>query len=268
MADTANRSLTAAAAALAMPACVALLLLCSGPARAAPPVTPEERAAAFPPMPPGADHMHGTLIDGTLLAEELEWQARDGRDALKWDLTGWVGSDMHRLWLRDEGEHSRGSQVGNRLELFYGQPVAAWWDAVAGLRVDTGPGPSRTYLAIGLQGLAPQWFHVEATGYLGEGGQLGLRLKGEYDWLFTNRLILTGRVEAEAWSDDDPRADIGSDIGEVTAGLRLRYELRREFAPYVGVEWMGIHGDTADLARARGEDRHDRRFVIGLRAWF
>ncbi|CAG0941448.1 Copper resistance protein B [Gammaproteobacteria bacterium] len=246
-----------------------LLVAIAAPVRGAPAVTPEERAAAFPAMPASFhDDMHGAQMDGSFRAEELEWQARDGTDALAWDVIGWYGSDMHRLWLRDEGEHVRGSRVENRAELLYGQPVAAWWDFVGGLRQDTGADASRTYVALGLQGLAPQWFHVEATGYLGEGGQLGLRLQAEYEWLFTNRLILAARAEAEAWSDDDPRAGIGSGIGEVSSGLRLRYEWRREFAPYIGIEWAGIHGDSADLAREEGEGTSDRRFVAGLRFWF
>lgn len=244
-------------------------LMAAGAASAAPQLSAEERAAAFPELPAGMDHMREPWVDGSLMAEHLEWQARDGSNALAWDLIGWVGTDEHRLWLRDEGEHrSGGARVENRLELHYGRPVAAWWDAVAGVRVDTGHGATRRYLAIGLQGLAPQWFHVEATGYLGKGGQLGLRVEGEYEWLFTNRLILALRAEAETWKDDDPQAGIGSGVGEVSAGLRLRYEWRRELAPYIGVEWASLHGDSADLARAEGERVHDRRLVLGLRAWF
>jgi copper resistance protein B len=139
---------------------------------------------------------------------------------------------------------------------------------VAGARLDTGGGPSRAYAALGLQGLAPQWLHAEATAYLGEGGQLGLRLKGGYEWLITNRAILSARVEADAWGDDDERAGIGSGLAEASAGLRLRYEVRREFAPYAGIEWTGLFGDTADLARAAGEDARDTRLVAGLRFWF
>jgi copper resistance protein B len=241
-----------------------------GLAHGAPAVTPEERAAAFPVIAPHVmhEHMHEDPLTSSLHAEEFEWQARDGGDALKWDVIGWLGTDMHRLWLRDEGEHVAGSQVGSRAELLYGQPVAPWWDVVAGLRHDSGAATSRNYAALGLQGLAPQWLHVEATGYAGEGGQLGLRLQFDYDWLLTNRLILAARAEAEAWSDTDAEAGIGSGVGEVTAGLRLRYEWRREFAPYVGVEWSGSHGETADLARQAGEATRDCRVVAGLRFWF
>ncbi len=238
-------------------------------AAAAPAVTPEERAAAFPVLAHSAHaDMAEDLVMTNLYVEQLEWQERDGKDALGWDVMGWVGNDHHRLWLRDEGGHVSGSRVENRAELLYGRPVAAWWDLVAGLRQDTGAEASRTYVAVGIQGLAPQWLHVEATGYLGRGGQLGLRLLGDYQWLLTNRLILSARGEAEAWSDDDEAAGIGSGLGELTVGLRLRYEWQREFAPYVGIEWAGIHGDSADIARAAGEEVHDQRVVAGLRFWF
>lgn len=235
-----------------------------------PRVTPEERAAAFPDVS-GTDmhaHMHDDPLSGMLLAEHFEWQGRSGRDALHWDVTGWLGHDMNRLWLRSEGERESGNAGEHELELFWGKPVAAWWDVLLGLRHDSGPGPSRSYLALGLQGLAPQWFHVEATGYAGEGGQFGVGLEVDYDWLFTNRLILTLRSEAEAWSDDDERAGIGSGLSTLAAGLRLRYELRREFAPYIGVHWQGIVGNTADLARKAGEERRETSVVAGLRFWF
>lgn len=258
----ANR-LACALAGLALGACAAA-------AESALPVTDADRAAAFPDVSgtPMSAHMEADPLIGMLKVDEFEWQDRPGDDALKWDGTGWLGHDMNRLWLRDEGEHVSGSAAENRLELLWGHPVAAWWDLVAGGRMDTGRGPSRGYAAVGLQGLAPQWFHVEATAYLGDGGQVGLRLQGDYDWLITNRLILAARVEGDAWSDDDERAGIGSGLAELAAGLRLRYEIRREFAPYVGAEWSGLFGGTADLARAAGGDTRETSVVAGVRFWF
>lgn len=235
-----------------------------------PPVTPEERAAAFPDLS-GADtsgHGHDDPLRAMFRAEEAEWQARDGADALHWDVLAWAGFEDNRLWLRDEGEHAAGERTENRLELLWGRPLDAWWDLQAGWRMDSGPGPTRSYAALGVQGLAPQWFHVEATAYLGEGGQLGARLQADYDWLFTNRLILAARLEVDGWAEDDAEAGIGDGLSELTTGLRLRYEVRREFAPYVGVEWQGLLGDTGDLARSAGEERRDTRIVAGLRFWF
>jgi copper resistance protein B len=235
-----------------------------------PPVTPEQRAAAFPDVS-GTNlhaHMEHDPVTAMWLAEQFEWQGGSGDDSLQWDATAWAGYSMDRLWLRTEGERPSGSSGAAQTELLYGRAVAPWWDAVAGVRHDVGPGPARTYAAIGVQGLAPQWFHVEATAYYGERGQAGLRLQADYDWLFTNRLILTSRTEAQAWSDDDERTGVGSGLSEASLGLRLRYEIRPELAPYAGVEWTGRFGDTADFARATGDDRRETRVVAGLRFWF
>lgn len=235
-----------------------------------PPVTPEDRAAAFPEISHATmgRHMHDDPVVWAFTAEQFEWQDRDGDAALKWDALGWVGKDTLRLWLRTEGERVSGESGEAQTELLLGRPVAAWWDVVGGVRQDIGPGPARTYAAIGLQGLAPQWFNVEATAYVGERGQTGLRLQAEYDWLFTNRLILAGRVEAHAWGKDDEATGIGSGLSEIATGLRLRYEFRREFAPYVGAEWQGLLGDTADLAHVSGDGRRDLRLVAGIHFWF
>jgi copper resistance protein B len=253
--------------------CVLTLLFLSAPAGAAeplPPVTPEERAAAFPDVS-GTDmhsQMHDDPFTAMFLAEQFEWQEGSTDDALQWDVLAWAGHDMNRVWLRSEGERPSGRSGAASSELLWGRPVAAFWDLVAGVRYDVGPGPAQAYAAFGVQGLAPQWFDVEATAYLGEGGQGGARLQVDYDWLFTNRLILTTRLEAHAWTDDDERARLGSGLSESSAGLRLRYEFAREFAPYVGVEWQGLFGDTADYARDAGEDRRNTSVVAGVRFWF
>jgi copper resistance protein B len=249
---------------------LALAALAAGAAEPLPQVTEAERAAAFPDVS-GTDlhaHMKHDPLTAMLLAEQFEWQGGSGDDALSWDVTGWAGYSLSRLWLRTEGERPSGSSGEAQTELLYGRPVAAWWDLVAGVRHDVGPGPGRTYAALGVQGLAPQWFHVEATFYIGEGGQAGGRLQADYEWLLTNQLILTARTEAHAWSDDDERAGIGSGLAEASGGLRLRYEVIPELAPYVGVEWKGLFGDTADIARNAGEDRRETSIVAGLRFWF
>ena len=131
-----------------------------------------------------------------------------------------------------------------------------------------GGGPSRTYAALGVIGLAPYKFEVEATAYLGESGQVGLGAEAEYEMLFTNRLIGQWLVEGEAWSKDDPAVGIGSGLSKVEAGFRLRYEFHRQFAPYVGVVWERAYGGTADLRRAASGDVDDTRIVAGVRIWF
>ena len=234
-----------------------------------PVITPADRAAAFQDLD---EHvMHGTSINSYWALDRLEaWDADEDGTGIAWEAKGWVGSDLNRLWLRSEGERAGGSTESADVEVLYGRAIAPWWDAVAGVRHDFGfgGGPSRTYAALGVIGLAPYKFEVEATAYLGESGQVGLGAEAEYEMLFTNRLIGQWLVEGEAWSKDDPAVGIGSGLSKVEAGFRLRYEFHRQFAPYVGVVWERAYGGTADQRRAQSGDIDDTRIVAGVRIWF
>lgn len=216
-----------------------------------------------------APHVHqdDNPIVGMLLVDELEWQKAAG-DPLVWNVSGRLGNDTARAWLRTEGETSDGDVENSRTELLGGRYFSTWWEVVAGIRQDAGTGPGRTYGLVGVQGLAPYWFHVEADLFAGERGQVGARAEAQYEILLTNRLILQPRVELQAWAKDDDATGAGSGLSKAEAGLRLRYEIRRQFAPYVGAEWSGAFGDTADLAREADEDVRDIRLVAGLRFWF
>lgn len=231
-----------------------------------PPVTAADRAAAFPPVTAHADH--GNSIQHYVLFNRLEaWDARPG-SGLGWEGKAWIGTDLDRLWLRSEGERVGGVTQSASLELMYGRSVAPWWDVLAGVRQDFGRGPARTWAAFGVQGLAPYKFEVQATAYLGDGGRTAARVEVEYETLLTNRLILQPLLEANLYGRDDPRRGIGSGLSTLEAGLRLRYEFTRQFAPYVGLVREHAFGRTADFRRAAGEDIHDTRFVVGLRTWF
>lgn len=234
-----------------------------------PVITPADRAAAFQDLD---EHvMHGTSINSYWALDRLEaWDADEDGTGIAWEAKGWVGSDLNRLWLRSEGERAGGSTESADVEVLYGRAIAPWWDAVAGVRHDFGfgGGPSRSYAALGVIGLAPYKFEVEATAYLGESGQVGLGAEAEYEMLFTNRLIGQWLVEGEAWSKDDPAVGIGSGLSKVEAGFRLRYEFHRQFAPYVGVVWERAYGGTADQRRAQSGDIDDTRIVAGVRIWF
>lgn len=229
-------------------------------------VTPADRTAAFPDV--GGHAVHDNGIHYFALVDQLEtWDADEG-SPLAWEASGWVGTDLDRLWLRSVGEAVDGKVEDANFDVFYGHAIARWWDAVIGIRHDFGEGPSQTFAAIGVIGLAPQKFEVEATAYIGQGGQTGLGVEAEYDTLLTNRLILQWLAGAEAWGKDDPRRGIGSGLSTVEAGLRLRYEITRQFAPYIGVVCERSFGDTADLRRADGMDADDTRVVAGVRFWF
>jgi copper resistance protein B len=218
--------------------------------------------------PAGHSHALENPLVVMVMADELEWQSGPGEDGLAFDGYAWIGRDDARLWLRTEGSRTRAASDEVRTELLAWRPVGAWWNVVGGVRHDTGAGPARTYALVGLQGTAPYRAGVDADLVAGEGGQFGARVEAEYRLLVTNRLILTPRAEVEAWGRDDTATGIASGLAGVEAGLRLRYEFRREFAPYLGMEWRAALGDTADLARAAGEAVRDRRIVAGLRLWF
>ena len=231
-----------------------------------PVVTDEDRAAAVPP--PNDHAVHDNTIQHYVLVNRLEaWNANPGT-GLAWEGQGWIGTDRNRLWLRSEGERADGRTEAADLEVLYGRSIATWWDLVAGVRQDFKPGDSQSFAAIGVQGLAPQKFEVEATAYVGERGQTAARFEAEYELLLTNRLILQPLVEVNLFGKDDPARGIGSGLSTAEAGLRLRYEFTRQFAPYIGVVYERAFGGTADLRRAEGEDINDTRVVAGFRIWF
>jgi len=216
---------------------------------------------------PGMD-MAGSASVGMLLVDQLEaFHGRDG-SGQAWELQGWYGGDTDKLWLRSEGERSGGRLEDGDVEALWSHAVAAYWDTTLGVRHDLGDGPSRDWLAAGMQGLAPYWFDVEATLYLGAAGRSAARLRASYDLRFTQRLILQPELEANLYGRRDPARGLGRGLTDVQFGLRLRYEIRREFAPYVGVQFAQRLGATADLARTAGRAVFDRQFVAGLRIWF
>ncbi|MEN1929393.1 copper resistance protein B [Luteimonas sp. MJ250] len=244
----------------------------AGPSGSPAPVTPiptltdADRAAAFPKL---ERHMtHASAINSYLLFNRFEaWDADPG-SGQAWEAQGWFGTDLHRLWLRTEGERSGGTTESADLELLYGRSVSAWWDVVAGVKRDFAPDDSQTWAAFGVQGLAPYMFEVSVTGYVGESGRTALVAEAEYELLLSNRLILQPVVEATLFGKDDPARGVGSGLSSMEAGLRLRYELNRHFAPYIGVVHERTFGGTSRLRRSDGGSSRDTRAVIGFRFWF
>lgn len=204
---------------------------------------------------------------GKVLLDQLEWREIDDADAQVWEFDAWYGDDYNKLWLETEGERVDGDADG-RVEVMWDRIFSRWWSFQTGVRQDFGAGPSRTWLDLGIQGLAPYFFEVDAAIYVGEEGRTAARFSGEYDILITQRLILQPEIELRAFGKDDPQSGIGSGFSQAEVGLRLRYEIRRELAPYVGVHWERKFGRTADLARADGDDPDDLALVLGLHAWF
>ena len=205
---------------------------------------------------------------GSLAVDRLERQWGRDDTSTAYELKAWYGRDYDRVWLKGEGEVGRGRLQTARTELLWGHAIAPFWDAQLGVRHDSGQGPDRTWLAFGVEGIAPYWFDLEPTLYLGDSGRTRARLEVQYDLLLTQKLILRPRLEANLSGKSDEAARLGSGLTDLEIGLRLRYEIRREVAPYVGVEWVGRFGGSADFARADGERTRDTRVVAGLKFWF
>ncbi|KAF1685672.1 copper resistance protein CopB [Pseudoxanthomonas broegbernensis] len=232
-----------------------------------PPPTEADRAAAFPPLH-HAHAPHGEGIHSLVRFDRFEaWDATSGRGQA-WEGSAWIGGDVRRLWLRSEGEREHGRTDSAHLEALYGHAIGPWWDLVAGARHDFAPGPSRTRAAIGVQGLAPYKFEMSAMAYLGDGGRAGFSVEAGYELLLTHRLILQPTLEAELNAGSDPRRGIGSGLSSVEAGLRLRYEITRRFAPYIGLAHERGFGGTADHRRDEGGPAGRTRWVAGVRGWF
>ena len=215
---------------------------------------------------PAAMNDDPLLVMGKL--DQFEWRQADGPDPLAWDGDLWVGHDLNKLWFKTEGERVDGETEEFELQALYSRGIAPYWDFQVGWRGDIKPDPGRNWLAIGFQGLAPYFFEVDTALFVGESGHTAFRFNAEYELLFTQRLILTPEVEFNLYGKDDPAMGIGSGLSDLSAGLRLRYEIRREFAPYVGVNWWKQYGRTADITEAAGEDSSDTQLVLGIRAWF
>jgi len=212
--------------------------------------------------------MDDTSKAGKVLLDQVEGYRADDSTVLAWDAQTWYGGDYNKLWVKTEGERVRGLTEHASAELLWNRIIARWWSVQSGIRHDFGDGPARTWGALGVEGLAPYWFDVEATLYVGEGGRAAARVKAEYELLFTQRLILQPDVEMNLYSKDDRDRSIGAGLSDLQIGLRLRYEMRREIAPFLGLSWAKRFGKTADLVHALGEESDKVHIVVGLRLWF
>jgi copper resistance protein B len=212
---------------------------------------------------------HGGSTSSMILFNLAEYQVRNGRDGYRWDGEAWFGKDLDRLVIKTEGEGAFREGVDSaEVQALYSRALDPYWNVQAGVRYDFKPNPSRTYATIGIEGVAPYWFETEAALFLSNKGDVLGRIEGYYDQRITQRLILQPRIELNLAAQDVPETRIGSGLSNAELGLRLRYEIRREFAPYIGVSYDRKLGQTADYARADGKDVKATSFVIGVRTWF
>ena len=216
---------------------------------------------------PGMD-MQDNVIRTRLILDRLEAFRTNDSHGQALDAQGWIGGDIDKLWLKIDGERTAGKLGATRTEALWHHAIGTYWGLQSGVRHDFGDGPGRTWAALGVQGLAPYWFDVQATAYIGQGGRTALRFEPEYDLLLTQRLILQPNAKVNLYGKKDPDRGIGSGLSDMEAGLRLRYEFSRKFAPYVGVVYNRKFGYTAQYAQQAGKSASETRFVGGVRIWF
>jgi copper resistance protein B len=237
------------------------------PSTPIPPLTDEDRAVAFPQDLHG-HAVHDRDLNYYVLFDQLEWQTTGDLQGMIWDTKAWIGGDLNRLWIHSEGASEKSRLEEAEVHVTYGRAFARWWDVVVGARRDVRPTPGQTWATIGIQGLAPQWFDVQATLYIGESAATLARFEAEYELMMTNRMVLQPLLELNFYGKSLPERGIGAGISAAEAGLRLRYEIRRELAPYVGVVWHRQFGGTAAFSRATGRSIGGWHFAAGLRTWF
>lgn len=212
---------------------------------------------------------NGEVITHAIVLDRLEATSGDGEEGYAWDIQGWYGGDINRFWWKSEGEGALDDDVEHaELQLLYSRAVTPYFDLQGGLRQTYRPEGDRTDLVLGIQGLAPYWFEVDGALFLSNKGEITARAQAEYDLRLTQRLILQPRAEMSLSAEEIPEFAIGAGVTSVLAGARLRYEITRSLAPYIGVEWNGAVGETRDLVKASGDDPAATHIVIGLRALF
>jgi copper resistance protein B len=203
-----------------------------------------------------------------VLLDQLEGRWTESDTSAAWDGELYWGGDYNKVALKSEGESTGGKVIDARAELAWDHIISRWWSGQLGVRHDWGTGPERDWAAAGVRGLAPYFFDVEATFYLGEDGRTALRFTADYDLLLTQRLILQPRAGLNAYGKDDPARELMSGLADIEIGVRLRYEFRREVAPYLGISWASALGETADLQRANGADPGQWQVLAGVRITF
>lgn len=205
-----------------------------------------------------------------VMIDQLETRITDGKDPLILEAEAWIGKDLNKLWFKTDAERLNGKTEELELQALYSRGISPYWDAQIGVRHDANPTPTptRDWLVLGFKGIAPYWFDVDSAVFIGEQGRVGLRLQAEYEIMLTQRWVLAPEVVANFHTKDDPETATGSGLSNSQLGIRLRYHITREFAPYIGLNWSKKYGNTAEYARAEGVKTDNTQLVLGIRAWF
>lgn len=244
-------------------ASLALCTVSSANAQSVIPQTPAYTQYGEPPVMDNAIFYH-------LLLDQFEGRTNGPDNEFRWDGEGWIGTDMNKLWFKSEGFLENGRATDGITEALYDRPIPylRYFDFQAGIRYDLDSNPGRTWGAIGIEGLAPYFFQFEPTFYFSDGGHVAGRIVASYDLLITQRLIAQPEIEMNFYNKSDPSREVGAGLSEFDTGLRIRYEISRKFAPYIGFAYTGHYGQTATLIREQGGIPNDPRFIFGVRLWY
>uniref|UniRef100_UPI0034DFB7A4 copper resistance protein B n=1 Tax=Candidatus Thiodubiliella endoseptemdiera TaxID=2738886 RepID=UPI0034DFB7A4 len=204
----------------------------------------------------------------TKVMGEVEMRSTNGDNPRVWNIDAWVGQDLNKLWIKAEGERVGSNTEQSELQLLYSKAVTPFWDLQFGVKKDFNPKPSRNWGVIAAKGLAPYLFEIDASLFIGESGQSAVRLDAEYEYMLSQKLIISPEIEINIFGKDDELTGTGKGLSTVEAGLRLRYEITREFALYIGINWEKKYGNTADFSATEGENIEDTQLVVGVRFWF
>jgi len=217
---------------------------------------------------PAVMGMNDAAALGKVMLDQLELGAGERATQGAWDAEAWYGTDYDKLWLKSEGDWVSGFPAQGRHEVLWDRAILRWWDAQLGMRYDLGQGPTRGWVALGLQGLAPYGYPLEATLYVGDAGRTAARFRAEHDFLFTQRLILQPQLQTDLYGRSDVSRELGAGLSDLQLSVRLRYEIRREVAPYFGAAWRREFGASARLLSARGRTADSLQWIAGARIWF
>ena len=203
-----------------------------------------------------------------VMIDQLETREKDGENPLILETDVWIGKDLNKAWFKIDAEQVDGELEELEMQALYSKAIAPFWDLQVGWKHNSKPKPQRDWFAIGVKGLAPYQFEVDAALFFGGNGQMAARLSAEYEYMFTQKLVLSPETVINLYSKDDSEHGIGSGLSDLQLGLRLRYEVTREFSPYIGVNWNRKFGKTEDYAVSANESVDDTQIVVGVRAWY
>ncbi|MBL4891226.1 MAG: copper resistance protein B [Rhizobiaceae bacterium] len=212
-------------------------------------------------------HLADEMNFGGFRMNRLEQLYQDGADATVYDIQAWFGNSYDQLVVKAEGDFSDDRLEESDTDILWSHAIYSFWNTQVGVRHQSGEGPDRNWLAFGVQGIAPYWFEVDATAYLGSGGRSSLNIEADYELLITQRLVLQPRVEANFYGEDDRARGLGSGLSDSSVGLRLKYQINRQLVPYIGVEQARMYGDTAKFS-VGPKSASQTRWLAGLRFWF